>query len=393
MLEILFWFFTVPAALAALASVHTGRKYLDYVEVEMREPVGEYSPPATLMVPVKGVDHDLAANLRSLLDQDYPDYELIVVAREASDEGLRIARTLLGAEVRFEIAGDPPDGTGEKIHNLIAAVRAARAESEVFVFADSDGQVRGDWLRRLVAPLEDEELGATTAFRWYFPEDGGFWPLLRSAWDSTIAGSMRADDKNFAWGGGMALRRSTFDSAVVESYWHGTVSDDYRLAAAMKDAERGIRFVPGAMAATTGACSRDEFLDWAKRQLIITRAYRGGLWMAGFIAHVVYCGAMVMGLAYLASGNLLGLGGLIVTTVPGMGKGTVRALAAREMFPDHEEWLDRFSWIYFWYTPLATWTWLYTFVRSASTRTIEWRGNTYELVSAEKTRTLAAKSG
>ena len=390
MLISLFWFFVVPAALAALVSNRAGRRYIEYVEVELSEPVGEYAPPATLIVPVKGLDYDLAGNLRSLASQDYPDFELIVVTRSASDEALRVARTVLGEGIRFMVVGDPPGDTGEKVYNLIEAVRQTRSSSEVFAFADSDGRVGATWLRNLVAPLEDESLGAATGFRWYFPEEGGFWPVLRSVWDSTIAGNMRVEDKNFAWGGGMALRRSTFERARVAEFWRGAVSDDYRLTAALNAAQLGVRFVPGAMVATSGSCTGGEFLRWAARQLVITRVYRRGLWWAGLAAHSVYCGAMVLSVLVALAGNPLGLGGLVVTLLPGMGKGAVRAQAGRLMFPNHGGWFDQYGWAYFWMTPIATWVWLYSFVRSALSRTIEWRGNVYELISAEETRCVSS---
>ncbi len=397
MLSFLFWFFVAPAALAALFSIRTGRNYLEYVEAALRTPADEddpdepppYHPPATLIVPVKGLDHDLSENLRSLAAQDYPDYELIVVCRSASDEALRVARLALDGKARVVLADQPPADTGEKVHNLLHAVRLARLESEVFVFADSDGQVTAGWLRALVHPLGDDSVGATTGFRWYFPEDGGFWPLLRSVWDSTIAGNMSPKDRNFAWGGGMAVRRETFERTRVAEFWKGAVSDDYRLTAALNEAKLGIRFVPGAMVATTGGCSRQEFLDWARRQLVITKVYRKKLWVAGFISHVFYCGAMVMSLVMALAGNPLALAGFVVTVIPGMGKGGMRGYAAQLMFPEREEWLHHYSWIYFWLVPIATWVWLYTFVGSAMTRKIEWRGNVYELIAPDQTRSLS----
>ena len=393
MLTTIFWFLVVPAALAGLFSNRAGRRYLEYVEWRLSEPPESYTPRASVIVPVKGVDHELHRNLHSLADQDYPDFELIVVTRSASDEALRVARSCLGPKSRIIVAGEPPAGTGEKVHNLLVAVGEVRPECEVLVFADSDGQVEDDWLRVLIAPLQDESLGATTGFRWHFPEEGSFWPLMRSVWDSTIAGNMRDDDKNFAWGGGTAIRRKTFEEANVARFWRGTISDDYRLTTAMNAADLGIRFEPGAMVATTGNCERGEFLEWAVRQLIITRVYRPNLWIAGFVAHIVYCGAIVVSLLMILTGNPLGLGGLVASVLPGMGRGTVRGAAARLMFPGRAEWLDRFGWTYFWYTPIATWIWLYVFVRSALTRTIEWRGNVYELVSAEKTRCLRTAAG
>lgn len=403
MLSLLFWLFVVPAGAAALLSVRTGRRYLEYVEGELRAPEPdmageeegagetevEYLPAVSLILPVKGLDNGLAENLTSLAGQDYPDFELLIVSRDAGDPAVQAARTVLGDRARFVVAGEPPEGTGEKVHNLTAAVDAARPESEVLAFADSDGQVRAGWLRALVAPLADESVGATTGFRWHFPSGGDFWSLLRSVWDSTIAGNMSPKDSNFAWGGATAIRRETFDTARVLDFWRGTVSDDYRLSAAVNAAQLGIRFVPGAMVATTGNCGAREFLRWATRQMIITKVYRRKLWLAGFVAHIFYCGAMLASLLMLLFGEApWGFGGLVLTIVPGMGKGGMRGYVARLMFPEREDWLDRFGWAYFWMVPIATWTWLYVFAASALTRRIEWGGYIYELVSAEKTRVV-----
>ncbi len=393
MFEIVFWAFVGPAVIATALSIRSGRRYQDFVETELlAEPDPDekpYAPAATLIVPVRGADHDLAANLRSLAAQDYPDYELIVACRSAEDEAVRVARMTLAEGFRLVVAGAPPEGTGEKIHNLDQAVRQARPESDVFAFADSDAQVAPGWLRSLVQPLGDAAVGASTGFRWHFPEEGGFWSLMRSVWDSTIAGQMRSDGKNFVWGGSMALRRETFEQAKVADYWQGAISDDYRLTHAVEDAGLEIRYAPAAMAATTGSCSREAFLDWAVRQMKITRVYRSRLWVAGLIAHLVYCGAMVLCLAALLQGDLIGLGALVVTTVPGMAKGAMRGYCGRLMFPEREEWFDRFGWTYFWYTPLATWVWLYAFVGSAGSKVIRWRGYVYELASRAETRVLA----
>lgn len=394
MIEILFWAFVGPAVLLAMFSIRSGRNLLEYVEREIRgEPdpdQREYQPPATLILPVRGVDHDLAQNLRSLAGQAYRDYEFIVVSREADDPAINLARITLGDRAKFVAAGAPPADRGEKIHNLLAAVVAARPESEVFVFADSDGQVTPQWMASLVQPLGDSAVGASTGFRWYFPEDGGFWSLMRSAWDSTIVARLGANDsKNFAWGGAMAIRRETFETARVAEYWRSSISDDYRLADAVHAAKLGVHFAPRAMVAAPGETSRAEFLNWATRQMIITKVYNRGLWTVGLIAHVVYCGAIVASLAMMLTGNLLGLGALIVATIPGMAQGAARGHAGTLMFPERQEWFDHHSSIYFWLTPLATWVWLYAFVTSAMTSRIRWRDYEYELIAPDKTRLIS----
>ena len=73
-----------------------------------------------------------------------------------------------------------------------------------------------------------------------------------------------------------------------------------------------------------------------------------------------------------------------------MAMGGMRGYAATLMFPDREDWLAAHGWAYFWMTPIATWVWLYGFIRSGLTRRIEWRGYVYELVGKEKTKLLEA---
>ena len=70
--------------------------------------------------------------LRSII----PDYELMVVAHSAED----IPPGVLPARAKVVLAhGDDPN-TGEKVQNLQAAVRAARRQSDILAFADSDGR-------------------------------------------------------------------------------------------------------------------------------------------------------------------------------------------------------------------------------------------------------------
>ena len=111
MIEILFWAFVGPAVLLAMFSIRSGRNLLDHVETEiLGEPdpdEAEYQPSATLILPVRGVDHDLAQNLRSLAGQDYREYEFIIVARGADDPAIHLARLTLGDRAKFVAAGNP----------------------------------------------------------------------------------------------------------------------------------------------------------------------------------------------------------------------------------------------------------------------------------------------
>ncbi len=384
MLLALLWIFALPAVLAGLDSLRAGRRQVRTVEAEMASPPADWTPPVTLIVPVKGLEPGLAENLRSLAEQDYPDYELLVAVHDADDPAVELA----SGKARLVVAGPGHTGTGEKINSLLAAVAVARPASEVLAFADSDGVVSQGWLRGLVAPLRDPAVGAATGYRWYFPDRGGLWPMLRSVWNSTIAGSFGAGRAHFAWGGAMAVRRDVFERTRVAEFWRGAVSDDYRLTHAMRAAGLEIRFAPRAMVASGGDCTAGEFLSWAVRQMIITRAYSPGLWRTGLGAHVIYCGAMVLAAAAIAAGHLWAAVLLALVTLPGMWRGAMRVRVARRLFPDRAAWLDRHRAAYFWLTLPTTWIWLYVFLASARTRRIEWRGNVYELVGPAETRVV-----
>ena len=112
----------------------------------------------------------LRENLAALASLDYPDYELIVVAHSAAD----IPGGVLPSKARIVLAHGNDPTTGEKVQNLQAAVRATRKRSQILAFADSDGRVSRHWLRALVAPLSEPNVGASTGYRWFAPEPPTF---------------------------------------------------------------------------------------------------------------------------------------------------------------------------------------------------------------------------
>src|SRR5574341_322678 len=164
-------FFILAALLTiqSLIALQDGPRFLAFVRRRMQESLPDYAPPATLICPCKGLDEELEHNLTSLAEQDYPDLEIVFVMASADDPAHAVCDRVAAKAtrpVRVVIAGKP-EGRGEKVNNLLAGVAAARAESEVFVFADSDGRPGPRWVRRLVQHLADPQVGAASTFRWY----------------------------------------------------------------------------------------------------------------------------------------------------------------------------------------------------------------------------------
>jgi cellulose synthase/poly-beta-1,6-N-acetylglucosamine synthase-like glycosyltransferase len=373
------WLFVIlvaPAILLAAASWRGEReKFRYYRERLLDQTQRSFLPPVSLIVPVKGHDEGLQENLASLASLDYPDYELIIAARAPQDVPAGVAP--LGARIVFSEGN--PAGAAEKLQNLLAAVRAARPETQVLAFADSDGHVGRGWLRALVAPLCQAGVGASTGYRVYLPHRAGFWPSLRSAWNAVIFGTFGPANADLVWGGAMALHKELFARLGVDALWASTASDDYVLTEAVRAARLQLRFAPGALVVSSEGIGARDLLRWIQRQMIITRIYAPRLWAFSFAATVLYCTAMGTCVVALSYGHWSAAAVLAFLLAAGMLKGTAREKLAAMALPESRPWFQRYGWLFTWLVPLATWTWLYGHLASVYTNVIEWRGYRYRL--------------
>ncbi|MGH9327399.1 MAG: glycosyltransferase [Terriglobia bacterium] len=383
-------------------SLRGGFKFLDLVRRGMRRSPGEYHPAAAVIIPCKGSDDDLKANARRFLSQNYPDYQVIFVVASRDDP----AHSLLCASLDHGSPEIPKllrasiivagfsDHNGEKVNNLLAGLEAVGPEAEVLVFADIDGRPHKDWLRSLIAPLEDPGLTMSTGFRWYLPASR-FASRLQSAWDASIATMMGEHNQNFAWGGSMAIRRKDFKRLrVAERYWQNTVSDDYAITRAVREARGAIHFEPRCLVTSVGNTSLGSFLRWANRQIIITRVYATRFWRLGLASYSLYAITFIWGLALIflpgirIAHRLTAVAFLAAVLALGAAKGPLRAAAAREMFPEEREALDRYASCYWKLAWVVPWIMFLNFVSAGFLRRIEWRGTVYELRSRQDLRVI-----
>jgi cellulose synthase/poly-beta-1,6-N-acetylglucosamine synthase-like glycosyltransferase len=356
-----------------------------------------------VVIPCKGVDQGFDSNLKSFLNQDYPVYQVVCVVATATEPvyqhlqerlrtivdppGRRMPRTSL-------VVAGIAEGRGEKVNNLLRGLDAVDPAVEVLVFADIDARPSGNWLRSLVGPLGSSAVTVSTGFRWYLPGPG-FVSQLRAAWDTSIATLLGDHNRNFAWGGSMAMRAADFRRlGIAERYWANTVSDDYAFTRAVREAGGRIEFEPRCLVPSQEELSFAEFMRWANRQIIITRVYAAPLWRWGLAAHSFYCVTFIWGLLLLAwpwvatqdrwsaAGLLLGILAL------GADKGRIRAVVARELFAAEDARLRRLTSRYWQLTLLVPWVMLCNFLVAGFTRRIEWRGTHYELVSRDQVRVL-----
>src|SRR5918911_1785633 len=258
---LLFYFLAAILLWQSVNSLRGGWQFLSYVRREMSKRLSDFAPRVSVIAPCRGLDQGLGDNFRALFKQDYPSYEIVFVTDRADDPAIAVIEEVqrefegqAGPASRVVIAGKAAE-SGQKVHNLLAAVRQTDWSSEAFVFVDTDARPQTEWLRTLVGPLSDKSIGAATGYRWFIPVKGGLASHLRSVWNASIASALGArGDKNFCWGGSTAIRRSTFEELRMTEQWRGALSDDFALMRALRRAKLPIHFVPGCLVASLEDC-------------------------------------------------------------------------------------------------------------------------------------------
>jgi len=128
-------------------------------------PKAPFTPPASIVKPVRGLDYEAYENFASFCRLDYPEYEVLFAVSDPSDPAIPIIERLRAdfpaISIRL-ITNVPQVGTSDKVNNLCQL--AANARYDLLVMSDSDVRVEPDYLRQVAAPFAEPEVGVVTAF-------------------------------------------------------------------------------------------------------------------------------------------------------------------------------------------------------------------------------------
>lgn len=388
---LLFYFLAAVAIWFGLQSLLSGLRYASYVRRETAKRLPDFTPFVSVIAPGRGPEPGLGENVLALLEQDYPAFEIVFVFDKPSDPAVKtvadLQRKYPHVNARTIIAGPAMD-SGQKVHNLSVATADVSSKCEVLVFVDTDARPGSNWLRRLVAPLVDAELGASSGYRWFVPVGGGLPSRLRSVWNASVASALSADrTKNFCWGGSTAIRKSLFDKLEIRKRWTGSVSDDFTVTRVLREAKLPIHFTPGCLIPSVGDCDFHELMEFTTRQIKITRVYAPHLWkpvlLGGFLFTITFFGAIALILWRIATGqryfSLLVV--LLFIFMLGAAKSFIRWRAVRIPLAGYRRELNRDLPAHIFLWPFTSLLYLYNAIAAGLSQRISWRGITYELKS------------
>jgi ceramide glucosyltransferase len=203
------------------------------LQVLRRKPDRSFQPGVSVLKPVRGIDPDMLAALRSHVVQDYPSFEVLFGVHDERDPALPEIRKLEAefpaSSIRVIVGHE--SGLNGKVGILKGLARHAR--HPVWVVNDSDIRVTPGYLSEVVAPLQDSRIGVVTCL--YRPRPhalAAVWEALGIATDfmpSTLVAPL-VGVREFGLGSTLAFHSKDLETAGGFSGFEDYLADDYQLA-------------------------------------------------------------------------------------------------------------------------------------------------------------------
>jgi ceramide glucosyltransferase len=140
----------------------------------------DFTPPISVLKPIRGLDRETYENYASFCAQDYPEFEILFCVSDENDSAIPVITRVIAdfpqRSIRL-LVGSEPVGASDKVNKLCRMAREAR--HEIVLVSDSDVRVEPGFFRAVAAPFEDSRLGGVTC-------------LYRGLTDGTLAADLES---------------------------------------------------------------------------------------------------------------------------------------------------------------------------------------------------------
>ncbi|HET9401059.1 MAG TPA: glycosyltransferase, partial [Candidatus Acidoferrales bacterium] len=224
-------FAAVPLAYFAFA-IATAERFFTRAHAEAKVH-SDFTPPISILKPIRGLDREPYENFASFCRQDYPQYEILFAA-EPGDPAIPVIQRLIedfpDCDIRI-VESSLRLGENNKVCKLAELARAAKYD--ILAESDSDVRVGPEYLRQLAAKFRDPKVGGVTALYRGYSTRGIVSALDCLGQSVALCGSVLVaqslEGLHFMMGSTMAVTRASLVEIGGFESLADLHSDDYEL--------------------------------------------------------------------------------------------------------------------------------------------------------------------
>jgi len=242
------WIFLVPVVCGSIYAILCLFAVLRFLGSPKFETQASW-PAVTILKPVYGLEKNQRENLRSTCLQDYPEFQVVFSVNRTDDPAIPILNEIqeeFGSDLVTVAIEEHCPGTNGKINNMAGGILHAR--HDLLVISDSDVRLRPDYLKTIVAPLADPNVGcvctlykAACAVRWYEKLE---LLSLNADFMTNAVFAQVTGASNFCLGASTALYRSTLDEIGGFDSLADHLVEDYEMGRRIWEGGRKVSVIP-----------------------------------------------------------------------------------------------------------------------------------------------------
>lgn len=220
---------TAPALAYSAITLFCGRSFF-----RKRAALPQFTPPVSILKPVKGMDGESFENFASFCRQDYPLYQIVFAVASPKDPVVPVIERVMAAYPDTDITlvvDDRIHGANYKVCNLMHA--HAQAKYPLIIVCDSDIRVTPSYLREVCAPFADPEIGLVTSLYRTSGAKGVGCAIEALGFSCemvpNVMAALKLEGLSFALGASMAVRREALDRIGGFEALVDYLADDYQL--------------------------------------------------------------------------------------------------------------------------------------------------------------------
>ncbi|NJR15466.1 MAG: glycosyltransferase [Calothrix sp. CSU_2_0] len=344
-----------------------------------------YNPPVTILKPICGSDGNLYANLATFCRQDYPNFQIIFSVRDSEDTGISIINQIIHDFPELDlqlVICDRIIGTNLKVSNLANA--AVFAKHPIFVLADSDIRVSSDYLKQVIQPFQNENVGVVTCLYRSLAQN---WVTIIEALRQTtefsagvLVSNQLEGSIKFGFGQTIVIRKQTLTAIGGFEAIADYLADDFQLgylpAQAGYEVVLSQYVVEHELSATSLTDAIKQQIRWACCiRVSRTWGYLGLIFTYGIATSLLLLVFNIYQYGYQSNTSYLSLIVLVITWVARLIMGWVVGVTSLK-----DSLVKKYLWLIPFCDLFSFFIWCYCFIDN----TIEWRGRRLKLAKDGK---------